>query len=543
MTQLKREINGKLLSDMLISGAHNLINNRHKVDDMNVFPVPDGDTGTNMSMTMKACLSDLSHVSDEDNIYTVLKSVANNTLRGARGNSGVILSQLMRGVKRAFKGHEVCDVKLLSEAFKSASDCAYRAVMKPTEGTILTVARVMGECAVEYSGDCEDVEQFIAIVVDAGQKALASTPDLLPKLKEAGVVDSGGQGLMFIAEGMLYCLSQGKIIELSEKQQEVSQSGVSHTEGENIKFAYCTECIVEKTFKGKSAFEFKTAVEKLGDSIVIVDDDEIVKLHIHTNNPNIVLGEALKVGILSSVKIENMKLQHSSLINKKDESKPEEKKKYAFVAVAAGDGISGALKDIGVDTIIEGGQTMNPSTEDIVDAVKNINAEHIFIFPNNKNIIMAAQQAERLCGDNTCVIPTSSVNQSMACMICFDETLSPDENKAAFEEALAGVKSIQITHAVRDTSVDGTVIKEGDYLGILDGKIEASDSDIDSSVMSCLNAAIDDDSSVITVFYGNDIDEKTAADLKAKLENTYSDCDVFMHFGGQPVYDYLISVE
>ncbi len=543
MTQLKREINGKLLSDMLISGAHNLINNRHKVDDMNVFPVPDGDTGTNMSMTMKACLSDLSHVSDEDNIYTVLKSVANNTLRGARGNSGVILSQLMRGVKRAFKGHEVCDVKLLSEAFKSASDCAYRAVMKPTEGTILTVARVMGECAVEYSGDCEDVEQFIAIVVDAGQKALASTPDLLPKLKEAGVVDSGGQGLMFIAEGMLYCLSQGKIIELSEKQQEVSQSGVSHTEGENIKFAYCTECIVEKSFKGKSAFEFKTAVEKLGDSIVIVDDDEIVKLHIHTNNPNIVLGEALKVGILSSVKIENMKLQHSSLINKKDESKPEEKKKYAFVAVAAGDGISGALKDIGVDTIIEGGQTMNPSTEDIVDAVKNINAEHIFIFPNNKNIIMAAQQAERLCGDNTCVIPTSSVNQSMACMICFDETLSPDENKAAFEEALAGVKSIQITHAVRDTSVDGTVIKEGDYLGILDGKIEASDSDIDSSVMSCLNAAIDDDSSVITVFYGNDIDEKTAADLKAKLENTYSDCDVFMHFGGQPVYDYLISVE
>lgn len=540
---MKREINGKLLSDMLISGAHNLINNRHKVDDMNVFPVPDGDTGTNMSMTMKACLSDLSHVSDEDNIYTVLKSVANNTLRGARGNSGVILSQLMRGVKRAFKGHEVCDVKLLSEAFKSASDCAYRAVMKPTEGTILTVARVMGECAVEYSGDCEDVEQFIAIVVDAGQKALASTPDLLPKLKEAGVVDSGGQGLMFIAEGMLYCLSQGKIIELSEKQQEVSQSGVSHTEGENIKFAYCTECIVEKSFKGKSAFEFKTAVEKLGDSIVIVDDDEIVKLHIHTNNPNIVLGEALKVGILSSVKIENMKLQHSSLINKKDESKPEEKKKYAFVAVAAGDGISGALKDIGVDTIIEGGQTMNPSTEDIVDAVKNINAEHIFIFPNNKNIIMAAQQAERLCGDNTCVIPTSSVNQSMACMICFDETLSPDENKAAFEEALAGVKSIQITHAVRDTSVDGTVIKEGDYLGILDGKIEASDSDIDSSVISCLNAAIDDDSSVITVFYGNDIDEKTAADLKAKLENTYSDCDVFMHFGGQPVYDYLISVE
>lgn len=540
---MKREINGKLLADMLISGAHNLINNRHKVDDMNVFPVPDGDTGTNMSMTMKACLSDLSHVSDDDNIYTVLKSVANNTLRGARGNSGVILSQLMRGVKRAFKGHEVCDVKLLSEAFKSASDCAYRAVMKPTEGTILTVARVMGECAVEYSGDCEDVEQFIAIVVDAGQKALASTPDLLPKLKEAGVVDSGGQGLMFIAEGMLYCLSQGKTIELSEKQQEVSQSGVSHTEGENIKFAYCTECIVEKSFKGKSAFEFKTAVEKLGDSMVIVDDDEIVKLHIHTNNPDIVLGEALKVGILSSVKIENMKLQHSSLINKKDESKPEEKKKYAFVAVAAGDGISGALKDIGVDKIIEGGQTMNPSTEDIVDAVKNINAEHIFIFPNNKNIIMAAQQAERLCGDNTCVIPTSSVNQSMACMICFDETLSPDENKAAFEEALAGVKSIQITHAVRDTSVDGTVIKEGDYLGILDGKIEASDSDIDSSVMSCLNAAIDDDSSVITVFYGNDIDEKTAAALKAKLENTYSDCDVFMHFGGQPVYDYLISVE
>lgn len=542
MTQLKREINGKLLADMLISGAHNLINNRHKVDDMNVFPVPDGDTGTNMSMTMKACLSDLSHVTESDNVYSVIKSVANNTLRGARGNSGVILSQLMRGIKKAFKGHEICDVKLMSQAFKSASDCAYRAVMKPTEGTILTVARVMGECATEFGSECEDVEQFIAIVIDAGQKALASTPNLLPKLKEAGVVDSGGQGLMYIAEGMLYCISQNRIIELDENHTEELKSEAVHSD-EDIKFAYCTECIVEKTFKGKSAYEFKTVVEKLGDSMVIVDDDEIVKLHIHTNNPDIVLGEALKVGSLSSVKIENMRLQHSNLINKKEESKPKEKKKYAFIAVAAGDGISKTLKEIGIDLIIEGGQTMNPSTEDIVDAVKSLNAENIFVFPNNKNIIMAAQQAEKICGSGVTVIPTTSINQSMACMINFDDTMDFDDVKSSFEEALGSVKSIQITHAVRDTSVDGTAIKEGDYLGIIDGKIKSSTGDITDSVLKCLENAVDDETSVITLFYGVETDENNAEELKCKVEDIYSDCDVFLHFGGQPVYDYLISVE
>lgn len=539
-----REINGKILVNMFISGANNLINHTKEVDDMNVFPVPDGDTGTNMSMTMKSCVQGL-RASEDFGVYEIIKSVANDTLRGARGNSGVILSQLMRGMKKAFEGAEVCDVKLWAKAFKSASDCAYRAVMKPTEGTILTVAREMAECAVEYESQFEDFEEFFALVKDAGNKALAKTPELLPKLKQAGVVDSGGQGLMYIIEGMYYFVSKNKIIELKVQEEDISNSSAFDGD-EEITFAYCTECIVEKEQKNKSAFKFKAAIEVIGDSMVFVDDDDIVKVHIHTNTPDVVLNEALKVGSLSSVKIENMRLQHSNIINNsasKEKAEPKPAKKYAFIAVAVGEGIVSTLKELGVDCVIEGGQTMNPSTDDFCKAIEQINAQNIFIFPNNKNIIMTAQQASNIFDSNIIVIPTTSVTQSLSAMLAFDSELSPKENEEAFSEAISEAKSAQITYAVRDTVVDDVEIKEGEYLVIVDGKIKASDKELASAVYDACENMVDDDSSVITVFYGEDVSKDDAEKVKLELEDKYDECDVFLHNGGQPVYSYLISVE
>lgn len=538
-----REINSAILVEMLISGANNLLNNRQKVDEMNVFPVPDGDTGTNMSMTMKSCVAGL-HANSDSTVSAVAKSVANDTLRGARGNSGVILSQLMRGINKAFDGAVTCDVALWAKAFKSASDCAYRAVMKPTEGTILTVAREMAECAVKYADEFEDFVEFFAVVTDAGNKALAKTPDLLPKLKQAGVVDSGGQGLMYIIEGMYYYVSKNEIIQLNEQEEESTES--IHAQQEEIKFAYCTECIVEKKEKGKSAFKFKAAIEKLGDSFVFVDDEEIVKVHIHTNEPNVVLGEALKLGALSTVKVENMRLQHSEIVKAASQeaaTQEIEETEFAFVSVAVGDGIVSILKDLGVTAVIEGGQTMNPSTDDILKALESINAKTIFVFPNNKNVIMSAQQAAKLSKSNVEVVATSNVTQCMSCMLAFDENSDPDTNKASFEEVLSQVKSAQITYAVRDTQVDDVIIKEGDYLSIVDGKIKFSEKSSSSAAICALESMVDQDSSTISVFYGEDITEEEAEALCEELEDKYSDCDVILNCGAQPVYHYLISVE
>ena len=448
-------------------------------------------------------------------------------------------------MKKAFEGAEVCDVKLWAKAFKSASDCAYRAVMKPTEGTILTVAREMAECAVEYESQFEDFEEFFALVKDAGNKALAKTPELLPKLKQAGVVDSGGQGLMYIIEGMYYFVSKNKIIELKVQEEDISNSSAFDGD-EEITFAYCTECIVEKEQKNKSAFKFKAAIEVIGDSMVFVDDDDIVKVHIHTNTPDVVLNEALKVGSLSSVKIENMRLQHSNIINNsasKEKAEPKPAKKYAFIAVAVGEGIVSTLKELGVDCVIEGGQTMNPSTDDFCKAIEQINAQNIFIFPNNKNIIMTAQQASNIFDSNIIVIPTTSVTQSLSAMLAFDSELSPKENEEAFSEAISEAKSAQITYAVRDTVVDDVEIKEGEYLVIVDGKIKASDKELASAVYDACENMVDDDSSVITVFYGEDVSKDDAEKVKSELEDKYDECDVFLHNGGQPVYSYLISVE
>jgi len=543
VNNLIREINASILVEMFISGANNLLNNRQKVDEMNVFPVPDGDTGTNMSMTMKSCVAGL-HANADSTVSAVAKSVANDTLRGARGNSGVILSQLMRGFNKAFAGAVTCDVKLLAKAFKSASDSAYRAVMKPTEGTILTVAREMAECAVKYAPEFDDFAEFFALVTDAGNKALARTPELLPKLKQAGVVDSGGQGLMYIIEGMYHYISKNEIIELKEKETE-SKDTVVHTSEEEITFGYCTECIVDKREKGKSAFKFKANVEKLGDSMVFVDDDDIVKIHIHTNEPDVILREALKIGDLATVKIENMRLQHSEVIkaSAQKSAQPAKKDKYAFVSVAVGDGIVSILKDLGVSEIIEGGQTMNPSTDDILKAFENINAETVYVFPNNKNVVMSAQQAAKLSDSNIIVIPTTSVTQCMSCMLAFDSDSNADQNKELFEEVLSVVKSAQVTYAVRDTQIDDIVIKEGDYLSIVDGKIKSSEKDAHLAVMASLDVMVSDDTSTISVFYGEDVSDEDADSLCEEIESRYADCDVIMNCGSQPVYHYLISAE
>ncbi|MBQ4631676.1 MAG: DAK2 domain-containing protein [Clostridia bacterium] len=538
-----KQIDSQIFVQMLISGANNLINNKQRVDDMNVFPVPDGDTGTNMSMTMKACVEGIKANAD-NGIDAVAKSLANDTLRGARGNSGVILSQLMRGFKKAFEGAKVCDVKLWAKAFKSASDSAYRAVMKPTEGTILTVAREMAESAMKNASRTDDFEKFLSIITDAGNAALAKTPELLPKLKTAGVVDAGGQGLMCIVEGMHYYVCNGKIIELSESEADTSATSDVHI-AEEIRFAYCTECIVDKNIKGKSALGFKTKIENIGDSMVFVDDDDLVKVHIHTNEPNIVLAEALKIGSLATVKIENMRLQHNEMINsaQQKEEIPAERTKYAFISVAVGEGIVSMLKELGVTAVIEGGQTMNPSTDDILSALEKINSDNIFVFPNNKNVIMSAQQAAKLSKKNVKVVATTSVTQSMSCMLTFDEDASFDENEAAFEDVIATVKSGQVTNAVRDTQVGDVEIKTGEYLSIAEGKIVHSCSDITEAVLNVCGAMADDDSEAITVFYGDMVSEDEAEDMAEKLEDAYPDCDIIMNSGAQPVYHYLISVE
>lgn len=550
MASVIREINSDIFCKMLISAAANLSNHRQEVDNMNVFPVPDGDTGTNMSMTIDACenaVVENSHLS----ISQLAKAVANAALRGARGNSGVILSQLLRGMQKALTNSECIDCKIVSLAFQNAAKSAYKAVMKPTEGTILTVAREMAECAAKHENDFEDIVDFVAVVAKAGKDALLKTPEMLPQLKQAGVVDSGGQGLIYLVEGALHTLKTGNVIEREIAKNIPAAPAAANVDIENLTFQYCTECIIEKKDKTCDSFELKMKLEPKGDSMVVVDDEEVIKIHIHTNNPDYVLAEALKYGELYSVKIENMKLQHNNIINTSDEKqktntaevKPTEAKKYGFICVAAGDGIVETFKNLGVDCVIKGGQTMNPSTDDILSAMESINAENIYVFPNNKNIIMASEQAKDLSDKNVYVIPTKSITQAMSCILTFDESNEPNDNYEAMVSVIDDVKSAQITYAVRDTVVDDFEIKPDDILGIIEGKIQSVDSTVNESVLNVIDKMIDEESSVITLFFGEDVSENDANELGAVLEEKYDECDVYIHFGGQPVYYYLISIE
>ena len=532
---------------MMISGANCLYNNKQTVDDLNVFPVPDGDTGTNMSMTVQAMSKSLSELVSPS-VTKIADAMSYATLRGARGNSGVILSQFFRGISKGLKGKETCDAKEFANALLLGSQAAYKAVMKPTEGTILTVAREVGERAVKTAEATDDITEVLKEAIKRGNKVLAKTQEMLPALKKAGVVDAGGQGWMFFLEGVLYYLEKGTIIEATGSFETVSapKSAQGAIDEKSIKFMYCTEFIVEKSSLDVNVSSFRKAIETKGDCMLVIDDDDIVKVHIHTNNPGYVLEKAVLLGSLINIKIDNMKHQHSSIINdaadeKKEE--PKEHKTFGFVSVCAGKGISEIFKSLGVDEVIEGGQTMNPSTDDIIDAVNKINADAIFVFPNNKNIIMAANQAQEISDKHIIVIPTKTIPQCVSAMVAFSESKSAKQNEASMNRVIADVTSAQITYAVRDTQIDELSIKEGDILGLLEGKITQTGKNPEDVLKALAENMCDDDTEFFTVYYGEDVSKETADELLEFLEEKYPDIEVSMKNGGQPLYYYILSAE
>lgn len=543
MEVLIEKINGEMLCNMIISGANNLSNQRMAVDNLNVFPVPDGDTGTNMSLTICSCIEELSE-NFGNGCGTAAKILASATLRGARGNSGVILSQLMRGFSKGIGTKKEIGKKEIAKALKCASETAYRAVMKPTEGTILTIARETSEAFEKISEQNDDLLEILRLTVEESRKSLARTQSILKQLKEAGVVDAGGKGLVCILEGALSFLEKGEVIEKQEQEGSESKQSFASVDAD-IKYIYCTEFLINKTKKDADVFKFKSTIEHYGDSMVVIDDDDIVKVHIHTNMPNLVLGEALILGQLTKIKIDNMKYQHTQVMKKEEmeralkNSEPE--KENAFIAVAAGSGIIKTLYEIGVDKIIEGGQTMNPSTEDILKSIDSVNAKNIYVFPNNKNIILAAEQAKELSEKNVIVIPTKSIPQSVSAILAFDEDASCEENTEEMTEITEGVKTVQTTEAVRDTTIDGTEIKKGDILGIIDGKIKKTGKTDVEVLLECLDEMVDDESGIITVFCGEGSgDTQNLSDI---LSEKYDDCDISVYDGNQPVYTFIASVE
>lgn len=538
--KMVKKIDGTLFADMIISGANNLCNQKSIVDNLNVFPVPDGDTGTNMSLTISAAVKEIA-ANREKSVLDISKIMASATLRGARGNSGVILSQLMRGINKGLTGADT-DFEGVAAAFKSAADTAYRAVMKPTEGTILTVARETAEAAEKYAKDGLDAVEFFEKIVNSANESLAKTQFILPQLKQAGVVDAGGKGLVCILEGALAFLKTGEIVALDESETPLKTQSTPKDVQADIKFQYCTEFLINKKAKNVDVFKFKSTIEYYGDCMLVIDDDDVVKVHIHTNTPNLVIGEALRLGELINIKIDNMRYQHDEKVITKEDKKNAEKE-IGFVCVAAGAGIKKTFFDLGVDHIIEGGQTMNPSTEDILSAIDLVNAKNVFVFPNNKNIILAAEQAKKLSDRNVIVIPTKSIPQAVSALLAYDEDLPVEDNEDVMCEVIDGVKSVQITTAVRDTNLDGNDIKTGDILGIVDGKIKIVGKKDEDVLISSLAEIVDSDTGIITVFCGEEVSDKAGEKLKAKLEKKFSDCDVTVMRGEQPIYSYIASAE
>lgn len=548
-------ISVELLAKMFLAGAQNIEAKKEYINELNVFPVPDGDTGTNMSMTIMAAAKEVTALADMD-LASVCKAISSGSLRGARGNSGVILSQLLRGFTKSIKEEEVLDVPAMARAAVRAKETAYKAVMRPKEGTILTVARGMADKAVELAEETDDMEVFIAKVIEEGEIVLAQTPEMLPVLKEAGVVDSGGQGLLEVIKGA-YDAFLGKEVDYSAITPDASAAvtRVSAEEPTDIKFGYCTEFIIllEKDFTEKDEVEFKAYLESIGDSIVCVADDDIVKIHVHTNDPGLAIQKALTFGQLSKMKIDNMREEHQEKLIKDAEKlaaqqasvKTEEpRKESGFIAVSVGEGINEIFRELGVDYIIEGGQTMNPSTEDMLNAIEKVNAEHIYILPNNKNIIMAANQARDFTEDKEIiVIPSKTVPQGIAAVINFSADAGVKENEEVMMEAIANVKTGQVTYAVRDTHIDDKEIHEGDIMGIGDTGILAVSTSIDSTTKEMLAQLVDEDSELISIYYGEDVSDEDAEHLIAEIEELYPDQDVDAHRGGQPIYYYILAVE
>lgn len=553
-------INGELLKNMFKLAAAELNKNREIVDALNVFPVPDGDTGTNMSLTMNAAVLEVDKVTS-NSAAEVAKAMAKGSLMGARGNSGVILSQIFRGFAKGCEDKQHLSSVDLAKAMKEASDTAYKAVMKPVEGTILTVIRKTGEKAMDYTEDEVAIDELMKILIRKAEDTLDKTPEYLEVLRQAGVVDAGGKGLVCILKGF-YSAILGKEIEtetvtmpFGTKMNEavLSEHAAARAQGE-IKFGYCTEFILQT--KTSEVGKLKEIIQTLGDSMVFVQDEDIVKIHIHTNNPGEALESALEHGELLNIKIENMRQQHSAIlenegvapmvngktVDEKDFS-IEKLEKYGFVSVSMGEGLSSIFSDLGVDFIIEGGQTMNPSTEDIMKAIDSCKAENIFILPNNSNIILAANQAKSLSEKNVHVIPTKTVPQGIAAMIEFDANSEMDENEEAMTAAVKNVKTVQVTYSVRDTVFNELEIKKDDILGISEGEITSVGQSIDSVSIEALKQAVNEDSEILTVYFGEDIPEEDAEKLKSKLEELFEDLEIEVYYGGQPIYYYIFSVE
>ena len=551
-----KTINTELFRKMFLAGAANLEAKKEFINELNVFPVPDGDTGTNMTLTIMSAAKEVQSLENAD-MLTIAKAISSGSLRGARGNSGVILSQLLRGFTKEIREHKEIDAVILAKACERATATAYKAVMKPKEGTILTVAKGISRKAEELAETTEDLEVFIPEVIKYAEEVLAQTPEMLPVLKEAGVVDSGGQGLLEVIHGA-YDAFLGKEIDYAaiEASGGTKMVNPSQQAEADIKFGYCTEFIImtEKEFTDKNEAEFKAYLESIGDSIVCVADDDIVKIHVHTNDPGLAIQKALTYGQLSRMKIDNMREEHQEKLIKdaekaaaqqaSEKKKKEPRKPVGFIAVSIGEGMNGIFRELGADYIIEGGQTMNPSTDDMLSAIDEVNADHIFILPNNKNIILAANQAQSLTDDkDIIVIPTKTVPQGITAIISYMPEADVDTNIEALEEAIKNVKTGQVTYAVRDTHIDDKEIHEGDIMGIGDRGILAVGQSVEETTKEMLAQLVDEESELISLYFGQDVLEEDAENFAQEVEELYPDVDVDVHMGGQPIYYYVLSVE
>ena len=550
-----KTINTELLQKMFLAGAANLEAKKEFINELNVFPVPDGDTGTNMTLTILSAAKEVKALENPD-MVAIAKAISSGSLRGARGNSGVILSQLLRGFTKEIREHKEIDTITLAKACERATATAYKAVMKPKEGTILTVAKGASQKAAELAETTEDLDTFISEVINYAQEVLEKTPEMLPVLKEAGVVDSGGQGLLEVMRGA-YDAFQGKEIDYSAIEASAGTKMVKPSEQAKteIKFGYCTEFIImlEKEFTAKDETEFKAYLESIGDSIVCVADDDIVKIHVHTNDPGLAIQKALTYGQLSRMKIDNMREEHQERLIKDAEKlaaqqaeakKAEPRKEVGFIAVSIGEGMNEIFRELGADYIIEGGQTMNPSTEDMLNAIDQVNAEHIFILPNNKNIILAANQAQELTEDkDIIVVPSKTVPQGITAIINYMPDADAQTNLEAMIEGIGNVKTGQVTYAVRDTHIDDKEIHEGDIMGIGDSGILAVGQSVEETTKEMLAQLVDEDTELISLYYGQDVQEESAENFAQEIEDLYPDVDVDVHSGGQPIYYYVLSVE
>lgn len=552
-------IDAKLLSRMFLAGAKNLESKKEWINDLNVFPVPDGDTGTNMTLTIMSAAKEVSSMDNPD-MLSLCKAISSGSLRGARGNSGVILSQLFRGFTKTVREQDLLTVPVLADAFERAVETAYKAVMKPKEGTILTVAKGGAVRARELAEEgCEDLGYFFDEIIKYADEVLERTPDMLPVLKQAGVVDSGGQGLMQVLKGA-YDAFLGKEIDLSISETSEAARGSSakvsmEAQAEaDIKFGYCTEFIIllSKTFNIRHEMDFKDYLESIGNSIVVVADDGVVKVHVHTNDPGLAIQKALKYGALSNLKIDNMRLEHQEKLFKMEEAAAAEEKKEiplehkdtGFIAVSVGEGINEIFKGLGVDYIIEGGQTMNPSTEDMLNAIEKVNADTVFILPNNKNIILAANQAQMMIKDKKIVVvPTKTVPEGITAVINYVPDMDPEENAQTMNSEIANVKTGQVTYAVRDTVIDDKEIKQGDYMGIGDAGILSVGIEVAAVTLEMIREMMDETRELISIYYGDEVSEEEAESLKTRVEEAYPSCDVELQYGGQPIYYYIVSAE